>query len=127
MIVYCCADLIFATKIKGTCDALGLVSRPARDAGMLQNRLDRVDDGKPNGRVSAVLVDLDLGESALPLITQCRSHADPPRVVAWGPHVLVDLLKAAKEAGADPVLTRGSFTSSLPELLTQLADASTRD
>lgn len=124
MIVYCCADLIFATKIRATCESLGLVSRPARDAKMLQNRLDRVDDGKPNGPVSAVLIDLDLGEAALPLIAQCRAHASPPRVVAWGPHVLVDLLKSARQAGADPVLTRGAFTSNLPELLSQLTDGS---
>lgn len=123
MIVYCCADLIFATKIKGTCDALGVVSRPARDAAMLQKRLDRVEDGKPNNAVAAVLVDLDLGDTALPLIEQCKSHENPPTVLAWGPHVLVDMLKKAQQAGADEVLTRGNFTANLPAIVQQCANA----
>ena len=121
MIVYCCADLIFATKIRSTCESLGLASRPARDPAMLQSRLDQVEDGRPNGPVSAVLIDLDLGDAAVPLIEQCKRAAPPPTVVAWGPHVLVDLLKAARSAGADQVLPRGAFTTRLPELLGQLA------
>ncbi|MFI4861504.1 MAG: hypothetical protein ACIAXF_12590 [Phycisphaerales bacterium JB063] len=124
MIVYCCADLIFATKIQSTCDALGLTARPARNETMLQKRLDRVEDGKPNDAVRAVLIDLDKGEEAMPLITQCKAHATEPTVVAWGPHVLVDLLKQAKQAGADEVMTRGTFSANLPALLQQLSNAS---
>jgi hypothetical protein len=117
MIVYCCADLIFATKIRSTCEALGVVSRPARNAEMLQNRLDRVDDGKANDAVAAVLIDLELGEAALPLIVQVKQSDNPPPVVAWGPHVAVDLLKRAGESGADHVMARGSFTSQLPQII----------
>lgn len=117
MIVYCCADLIFATKVRSTCDALGAVSRPARNAKMLQKRLDRVDDGKPNDPVALLLIDLDLGEPVLELIQQARSHdADLP-ILAWGPHVAVDLLNAAAQAGASEVMTRGSFTAKLPEII----------
>ncbi|MEM9416260.1 MAG: hypothetical protein AAGA29_12405 [Planctomycetota bacterium] len=123
MIIYCCADLIFATKIQSTCDALGLTARPARNEAMLQKRLDRVDDGKPNDAVSAVLIDLDKGEDALPLISQCKAHASPPMVITWGPHVLVDLLKRAKQAGADEVMTRGNFTANLPALLQHISGA----
>jgi len=117
MIVYCCADLIFATKIRSTCDALAVLSRPARNAEMLQKRLDRVDDGKPNAPVSLVLVDLEIGPPALELITTVRKHdADLP-VIAWGPHVAVDLLSAAGEAGASQVMARGSFTAQLPAII----------
>ncbi|MGB0766787.1 MAG: hypothetical protein ACPGYV_03655 [Phycisphaeraceae bacterium] len=117
MIVYCCADLIFATKVRSTCDALGVVSRPARDAEMLQKRLDRIDDGKPNEPVSLVLVDLDIGEPALELIQTARTHDGSLPVIAWGPHVAVDLLSQAGGAGASEVMTRGSFTSKLPEIV----------
>jgi len=117
MIVYCCADLIFATKVRSTCDALGAVSRPARNAEMLQKRLGRVDDGKPNEAVTLLLIDLDLGEPALELIQKARSHdADLP-IIAWGPHVAVDLLDHAGQAGASQVMTRGAFTSKLPEIV----------
>jgi DNA-binding NarL/FixJ family response regulator len=119
MIVYCCADLIFATKVRSTCDALSATSRPARNAQMLQKRLDRVDDGKPNDAVALLLIDLDLGEPALELISQARSHDAELPIIAWGPHVAVDLLNRAGQAGASEVMTRGSFTSKLPEIVQQ--------
>lgn len=119
MIVYCCADLIFATKIRSTCEALGVISRPARNGEMLQKRLARIDDGKPNGPVALVLVDLEIGPDAIGLIEQAKQHDPAPPVLAWGPHVAVDLLKQAGEAGADQVLARGSFTSQLPQIIQQ--------
>ncbi len=117
MIVYCCADLIFATKIRSTCEALGIVSRPTRNGEMLRKRLDRVEDGKANDAVSLVLVDLDIGADALGLIAMARSHDTALPVIAWGPHVAVELLNKAGEAGASEVMTRGSFTQQLPEIL----------
>ena len=117
MIVYCCADLIFATKIRSTCEALGVVSRPARNAEMLQKRLDRVNDSKPNDAVSLVLIDLDIGADALGLIAMARSHDAALPVIAWGPHIAVELLNKASAAGASQVMTRGSFTQQLPESL----------
>ncbi len=84
---------------------------------MLHKRLDRIDDGKPNDAVALLLIDLDLGEPALALIEQARGHdADLP-IITWGPHVAVDLLSAAGQAGATEVMTRGSFTSKLPEIV----------
>lgn len=117
MIVYCCADLIFATKVRSTCDALGVVSRPARNADMLQKRLDRVDDGKPNEPITLLLVDLDIGEPALQLIQQARASDADLNIITWGPHVAVDLLNRAGQAGASDVMTRGSFASKLPEII----------
>lgn len=119
MIVYCCADLIFSTRVRSTADSLGVTTRPVRDAEMLQKRLDRVDDGKPNEPVDALLVDLDTGERGLALIGHARRHdADLP-IIAFGSHVAVEVLEAARAAGADPVMARGAFTANLPELLRQ--------
>ena len=123
MIVYCCADLIFATKVRSTCEALGAVSRPARNAEMLQKRLDRVDDGKANDAVALVLIDLDIGEGALELIQTARAHDAALPIIAWGPHVAVDLLNAAGAAGASDVMTRGSFTSKLPEIVSSFTQS----
>lgn len=117
MIVYCCPDLIFATKIRAAAESLGIVSRPARDAGALQRRLDQVDDGRPNDPVRGVLVDLDLQEPGLALIEQARHHDPDIHVVAFGAHVLAGLLQAARERGADFVMPRGTFTASLPDVL----------
>lgn len=117
MIVYCCADLIFATKVRSTCDALGATSRPARNAEMLQKRLDRVDDGKANDPVALVLVDLDIGEPALELIATARAHDAELPIIAWGPHVAVDLLARANDAGATQSMARGAFTAQLPQII----------
>ncbi|MEM9021262.1 MAG: hypothetical protein AAGC44_11905 [Planctomycetota bacterium] len=119
MIVYCCADLIFATKVRSTCEALGVVSRPARNAEMLQKRLDRIDDGKPNDAVSLILVDLEIGEDALSLIELAKVHGQAPPVIAWGPHVATRLLELAGQKGADQVMARGAFTAQLPQIVQQ--------
>ena len=99
MIVYCCADLIFSTKVASTCEALGVVSRPARDVGMLQRRLDRVEDGKANDAVAAVMIDLEAGDKALEMIRVAAGHGADPAVIAFGPHVMTEALAAAKDAG----------------------------
>ncbi|MFA9478217.1 hypothetical protein ACERK3_07895 [Phycisphaerales bacterium AB-hyl4] len=121
MIVYCCADLIFATRIRATADSLGLVTRPVRNPDMLRSRLDQIDDGKPNAPVTALLLDLDTGEPGLALIEQVKQHDPAIPVVAFGAHVATELLAAARERGADSVMPRGAFTSQLPALLQQYA------
>lgn len=120
MIIYCCPDLLFATKIRSTAEALGVLTRPVRDQTMLDNRLNQVDDGKNNAPVTALLVDLDTGEEGLALIAHARAACADLAVIAYGSHVEVERLDAARQAGADPVLTRGQFTRMLPELLTAL-------
>lgn len=117
MILYAAADLIFATKIRSTCEALNRVSRPVRNAAMLQARLDRVDDGKANDAAELFFVDLELGEVALQLIAAAVAHPAPLRTVAFGPHVMVEALAAARDAGAHATFTRGTFTQRLPELV----------
>jgi len=117
MIVYCCADLIFATKVRSTAEALGVATRPIRDAAMLAARLDRVEDGKANDAVTAVFIDLEAGPHTLDLIAQAKAHHAAPPVTAFAGHLLTDLLLAAQQRGADQVLTRGAFTAQLPALI----------
>jgi len=125
MIVYCCHDLIFATKIHSTAQTLNLVCRPARTEEALRHRLDRIDDGKPNDAVRAVIIDLTVGEPALGLIELAKGHAAAPTVVAFAPHVEVEMIDAAEERGADTVMTRGAFSSQLPDLLCALSQKPT--
>ena len=120
MIVYCCADLIFATKVRATADAAGIITRPVRDVAMLRARLDRVDDGKPNEPVRALLLDLETGDAGLALIDEIKAAGAGVRVVAFGSHVETAALAAAKARGADTVMTRGGFTARLPDLLREL-------
>jgi len=85
---------------------------------MLRARLDDSD-------VRALLLDLDAPEAAWELLGVLRGDdADEShrsiRILAWGPHVAVDLFERARESGADEVMTRGAFSSQLPDLLVRL-------
>lgn len=117
-ILYLAADLLWASKIKGTADALGVPARPVRTMEMLEARLADCD-------VKALLLDLDKPEEALQMIARLRgaSATDQDksiRLVAWGPHVAKDLLQQARTAGADEVLTRGAMDHNMQEILLAL-------
>jgi len=130
MIVYCCQDLLFATKIGSTAEHLGFVSRPVRDMDKLQARLSQIDDGKANGPVTLVLVDLAMESVALEVIrvanehrqaktTSDRDQAPVMKIVAFGSHVDAQALRDAKAAGADQAVPRSQFVQQLVPLLEQ--------
>jgi len=123
MIVACCTDLIFATKIRSTAEHVGVPFRSASNAKSVADRLSRVDDGKLNEPVTGVLVDLELGEEALAIIGLVKDRLPGAHVVAFGSHVAVEVLRAAKERGADSVMPRSQFAVKLPELLKQYGGA----
>ncbi|MFZ4573528.1 MAG: hypothetical protein ACOYN0_03975 [Phycisphaerales bacterium] len=119
MILYFAADLLWASRIKATADAIGVPARPVRSIEMLEARLA---DSAP----VALLVDLDKPETALALVARLRGESASARdralrVVAWGPHVSKDLLQSARDQGADEVLTRGAFDHNLEEILLALS------
>ena len=122
MIVYLAADLIWATRIKATAEAIGVSARPVRTLDMLRARLADSD-------VAAMIVDLDSPEAALALIGRLKGpdasdQERAIRVIAFGPHVHKELFDEARQAGADDVLTRGSFDHNLPEILLNLESRS---
>lgn len=122
MLIYACSDLIFATKIRSTAEALQIDSRPVRNLEILDDRLNRVDDGKANGPVTCVMIDLELGEFAFELIKRAAEHEAKPHVIAFGPHVMVGALAGAERVGADAAMARGAFTQQLSELITQYGE-----
>ena len=118
MVLYAAADLLWATRIKSTADALCIPCRPVPDTGMLRARLTDSD-------VRGVLLDLVAPDRVRALLGVLRGadageRERAVRVVAWGPHVEADLLAEARALGADEVMTRGAFASALPDLLTRL-------
>lgn len=118
-ILYAAADLIWATRIKGTGDAVGIPCRPVRSLDMLEARLADTD-------VRGLILDLDAAALAFDLLARVRAGARAERertirVVAFGPHVAVDLLRRAQAEGASAVLARGAFGAQLPTILRALA------
>jgi CheY-like chemotaxis protein len=107
-----CDDLIFTSRITGTARALGLTVKVARSADLL---VEQAREQTPR----CVLIDLgnpglDLPELLRRLGEACRPS---PRIVAYGSHVDTATLRAAREAGCDPVWPRSKFVEELPQAL----------
>lgn len=120
MIVYACADLMFASKITSAAGAMQLPHRPARDIDMLRKRLEQLDDGKGCDPVTGVLIDLAMGDIALELIRQAKTFNPQLPIVAFGGHLSTDALAAARLAGADFVMTNGQLAANLPVILERM-------
>lgn len=123
MLLYLAADLIWATKIKASAEALGLPCRPVRTMDMLEARLAEWSDADP---IAALLLDLEKPEEALAFIARMRGSAAGPReksvrLLAFGPHVARELFQKAREAGADEVMARGALDHNMGDVLLALA------
>jgi CheY-like chemotaxis protein len=116
-----CDDLLFSSRITATARSLGLSVLPAGSVAALYDLLSKQTP-------SCIIVDLAVaGRDLSELLGQLRTSASPlPRVVAYGSHVDTATLKAAREAGCDPVLPRSKFVEELPQALPRwLASPST--
>ena len=112
-----CDDLIFFSRLVSTARASGLSVKQARTAAAA---IEMAKQDCPGG----VIVDLHNEGLDLPALLASLLEVCPvmPRVVGFGSHVAADLLRAARDAGCDPVLPRSRFVkdleSKLPEWLT---------
>jgi DNA-binding NarL/FixJ family response regulator len=75
-------------------------------------------DALAGADVAGALVLVDLGRpGAVEAIASLRAAGGAARIVAFGSHVDRELLDAARAAGADDVLARSAFFSSLATVL----------
>lgn len=105
-VVMLTGDLMFSSRVKSAAQRAGWTF--AMGAQLPEGDLDDVH---------LVILDLStrsgLTES---LPQQCLERCPDATVMAYGPHVHVEKLKAAREAGIGRVLTNGQFDSILPSL-----------
>ncbi len=112
MVVAIVEDMIFASRIL----ALGKM----QEAKVELRSAAACRDQWPAG-VSCALIDLELPD-ALTIIRTLRAANPGLRLIAFGPHVQVERLRAAREAGATESLPRSKFVERLPDLLQSVAD-----
>jgi CheY-like chemotaxis protein len=107
-----CDDLLFASRVTATARSLGLEVQIARTTVDL---LERARCHQPGG----IILDLAFPDLALTTLLHELRTACPGgvRVIAYGSHVDTDSLRAARQAGCDPVLPRSKFALELPEQL----------
>ncbi len=105
-------DLIFTSKVKGTAAELGY---PMMVAGADSQTRSIIETYRPR----VVLVDLTAGDLVAPaaLIAYQAIAGTDTWFVAFGSHVDVDALAAARAAGCHDVLPRSRFAAELPELM----------
>lgn len=113
MILCIVDDLMFSTKISGAAKQLGVELAFERAADKV---LTRVRDERPD------LVIFDLNSARLrPIDMIAAIKADPDlksaRTLGFVSHVRVDLIAAARQAGADEVLARSTFSERLGDIL----------
>ena len=74
-------------------------------------------DALSNGEPAAIVVDLSAKDIDIgAFVEQCRQAAgEEVPIWAFGPHVHVDRLKAARSAGCDVVTSRGDFVMTAAE------------
>ena len=106
-------DLMFTSKIRAAAGQLGVPLVFARSA---DSAMAEVKKALPK----LVILDLDNPRSD-PIGIVTRLKGDPAlagvHVVGFASHVKVDLIRAAREAGADEVLPRSAFTAQLADIL----------
>ncbi len=113
MIVFLTKDLFFIPVLQSAGDRHGIVvtailSLDSPKALAIETK-----------EVTTCVIDLSSTEVSelVPLLERLRSSFPPARVVAFGPHVQIDRLGAAAEAGCDQVLTRGQLNSQIDRLI----------
>lgn len=102
-------DLMFATKIRSTGEAVGT---PVQTVRSIEKLVESAAD------VGLVIVDMNAaGVDPAEAIRAVRAQHPERHVVAFLSHVQHELATAAKEAGAHEVMPRSKFASELPEIL----------
>jgi ubiquinone/menaquinone biosynthesis C-methylase UbiE/CheY-like chemotaxis protein len=102
--------MFFASQIDGTARQHGLEVR-------VVDSLHEVTEAVQSGGVSRLIVDLELpGFDPCELMAALPAESRP-HVLGFGPHVKKDRLGAARDAGFDEVVSRGSFSANLVQML----------
>lgn len=106
-------DFLFRSKIRATAKH---VNADVRFAQTPDEILSQAREMKP----TLVIVDLNSAK-ADPVATIAAIKSDPAlsgvRAIGFASHVHVDLINAARSAGADQVLPRSAFAGNLAEIL----------
>lgn len=114
MVLYRTADLMFGSKIQATCVAHGVRAHPCRTTSKWEAFL------KEGMEPRVLLIEVGQGqEGSLELIRIARRQRPGVRIIAFGPHIDTEGLRAAHEAGAGETLTRGAMAAQLEEMVRQ--------
>ncbi len=102
-VLFLSGDLMFASRVRAAAERAGYEFRLATSLP------ETSDDG-----VRYVVLDLSTRSTLVPTIVEGTAQQCPnAELIAYGPHVQINRLSAAREAGVPRVLTRGQFDQML--------------
>jgi hypothetical protein len=102
-------DLIFASRITATAQAMGVGTFVVRDPAKLK-------DAYPHATRQTLIADLNQ-PGALHAANEWRSHSAGRVVIGFVAHVDAEIIREARELGIDQVLPRSRFVVDLESLL----------
>ncbi len=105
-----CGDLFFASRVTGAAEGVGVAIDVAARLEQVRERLRESDYG-------LVLLDLEMRGVTPAEVIGMLPEDGRPHIVAFGPHVREEQLRAAREAGCDEVFARGRFSNQLADIL----------
>ena len=109
-VVVLCSDLFFSSSIEGTASQQAVPCRVVASVDQLSELL-------ATGTVRRVIIDLEFPNLDPASIVNQLPETSRPETIGFGPHVKVDQLKAARNAGIDHVMPRSQFSEQLPQIL----------
>jgi DNA-binding response OmpR family regulator len=116
-IVLMVPDLLMRQQLAGGLEAGGFAARGAATRARLERALEEA-------RPAAVVVELDgVGLDGVGLVADLKGDgrvAGVP-VVGFCAHTRTELIRAAREAGADRVVSRGEITNRVARIATEVA------
>ncbi|MGC1275163.1 MAG: hypothetical protein WBC44_15775 [Planctomycetaceae bacterium] len=110
MLILVTADLFLGSRIRGDAERSGYVVVTIPN---LQRDLNAI----ANGERPRVVVDLANPNLDVAFLPDWLGDLQADHTLAYAPHVRVDLLKAARNAGIGTVLTRSQLDAELPRWL----------
>ena len=109
-------DLFFSSKITGTANVLGVKFTVKNSAANVLAALENHAE-----TIRLVVIDLSLPGLKIGDLITAFPETFRPDVIAYDAHVKTESLQAAQAAGCDEVLSRGQFSSRLPEIIGRYA------
>jgi hypothetical protein len=99
-------DLMFSSRVKSAVERAG--KRFQLSGSLPESKSEEIE---------FVIVDLSTRSGALAEIAEhCTQRCPQAKLIAYGPHVQVEKLEAARQAGIEIVMTNGQFDRQLSSL-----------
>lgn len=105
-------DLVCSSKVTAAGQQAGV---PVVVAWNSEQLLEKAAEG-----VELVILDLTARLDVAVTVARLKALVEPPKTLAFGPHVHEAKLAGASAAGCDTILTRGQFHSQVDEILDAL-------